>query len=206
MTNKKNYNCGSGDKCHGCDNTCNNTAKTAEANCSCNAKAETAEVAYGYYSKVLNKPFDTVAELRAAEAAHLAEIKDKEDKAAAKKADAKKVEDAFKAMNAARRVYKENLAQLTEEYSDELTELKKAFELGKKDITNTLAAAEERYSKALKEFTSKYDSYHVTLKDGDFETTISGSSKAQSTANAMPKNTKKADADILGLMDLLFNF
>ena len=157
-------------------------------------EGHTEEVDYGYYSKLLNKPFDSVAELREAEAAYYAELKAKEDKAAAKKADAQKVEDAFKALNAARKEYKEKLTQLTTEYSKALTELKDAFDLGKKDIQDTLAAAEDAYSAALKEFTDKHQQYHLTLKDGDFETTISGS------------QTKKVDKDILNIFDLLFNF
>jgi chromosome segregation ATPase len=155
-------------------------------------------VAYSYYSNVLNKPFESVDELREAEAKYYAEIKAKEDKAATKKADAKKVEDAFKALNRARKVYKEDLTQLTNEYSTALTDLKKAFEVGKSDIQAKLAAAEDAYSKALKEFTDKYESYHLTLKDGDFETTISGQSKAQAI--------KKEDSDLINLFDLLFRF
>ena len=99
-----------------------------------NIKENESDIAYSYYSRLLNKPFDSVAELREAEAAYYAEQKAKEDKAAQKKAEAQKVEDAFKAMNAARREYKEKLTQLTKEYSEELATLKKAFELGKKDI------------------------------------------------------------------------
>jgi rRNA maturation endonuclease Nob1 len=153
-----------------------------------------AECDYSYYSRVLNKPFDSVEELKEAEAAYYAEIKAKENKAAAKKADAQKVEDAFKALNLARKEYKEKLTQLTEEYSKALTDLKKAFEVGKADIQAKLAEAEDNYSKALKEFTDKHDSYHMCLKDGDFETTISGS------------RTKNTDTNLLNIFDLLFNF
>jgi uncharacterized protein YihD (DUF1040 family) len=159
-----------------------------------NATNENA-VAYSYYSNVLNKPFESVDELREAEAKYYAEIKAKEDKAATKKADAKKVEDAFKALNQARKVYKEDLTQLTNEYSTALADLKKAFEAGKSDIHAKLAAAEDGYSNALKEFTDKYESYHLSLKDGDFETTISGSS-----------NNKKVEQPMLDLFDLLFRF
>ena len=156
--------------------------------------------AYGFYSKILNKPFDTVAELTEAEEAHFAEIKAKEDKAAAKKADAQKVEDAFKAMNAARKEYKEKLTQLTKEYSEELTKLKDAFEHGKKVIHNTMAAAEENYSKALKEFTTAHpEGYHVTLRDGDFETTISGSSKVQDIKKVDP-----SQVNLYNIFDLFF--
>ena len=129
---------------------------------------------YGFYSRVLSKPFDTVEELVAAEQKYYDEIKAKENKAAQKKADANIVEGTFKALNAARKAYKEDLSQLTKEYSESLENIKKAFELGKKDIQSKLAAAEEAHKKALKEFTAKYpEGYHLTLKDGDFETTIS---------------------------------
>lgn len=129
---------------------------------------------YGYYSKLLKEPFDSLNELTMAEEAYYAKQKAKEDAAAQKKADALKVEDAFKTLNATRRTYKENLTQLTKEYAESLENLKKAFELGKKDIHNKLAEAEETYKAALKEFADKHpEGYHLTLKDGDFETTIS---------------------------------
>ncbi len=153
---------------------------------------------YGYYSRVLNKPFDSIEELRTAEATYRAEIKAKEDKVAQKKADAQKVEDAFKAMNLARKDYKEKLTQLTKEYSEELTKLKNAFELGKKDIHNTMAAAEEAYQKELKDFTAKYESYHFTMRDGDFETTISGS-KTQDTKKVDP-----SQVNLYNIFDLFF--
>ena len=160
------------------------------------------DIAYGFYSKLLKKPFDSVAELREAEATYYAEQKAKEDKAATKKADALKVEEAFKALNQARKNYKEDLTQLTKEYSEELTHIKEAFELGKKDIHDKLAAAEDEYAKALKEFTSKYDQYHVTLKDGDFETTISGSSKVQNTKK--PEIKDPSQVNLFNIFDLFF--
>jgi chromosome segregation ATPase len=143
------------------------------------------DVQYGYYSKLLKEPFDSIEELQEAEEAYYAKQKAKEDAVAQKKADATKVEDAFKALNAARKEYKEKLTQLTKEYAEALENLKKAFELGKKDIHNTLAMAEEVYQAALKEFTDKYDSYHVSLKDGDFETTISKQTSDEVNANTI---------------------
>jgi seryl-tRNA synthetase len=151
------------------------------------------EVTYGYYSKLLQKPFDSLNDLTAAEEAYHAEQKEKENATAQKKADAKKVEDTFKALNAARKTYKEDLTQLTKEYSEELDRLKKAYALGKKDIQDTLAAAEDAYAKALKAFTDTYGNFHMTLKDGDFETTIS---------NYVNKNTEKS-SDIYNNTDLL---
>jgi hypothetical protein len=174
------------------------TKKTTQCNdCGACTTTEASDINYGYYSKLLNKPFDTVSELRAAEAAYNAEQKAKENAAAQKKADAQKVEDAFKALNAARKTYKEDLTQLTTEYTEALKELKDAFELGKKDIYDDLAAAEEAYATALKEFTDKHNQFHLTLKDGDFETTISGSQN---------KSDIKVDNDIFSIFNSLFNF
>lgn len=155
---------------------------------------------YSYYSRVLNKPFDSIEELREAEAAYRAELKAKEDKTAAKKADAKKVEDAFKALNLARKNYKEDITQLTEEFSKAMTDIKNAFEAGKADIHTKLAAAEDEYAKALKEFTDKHkEGYHITLRDGDFETTISGSSKVQESKKVDP-----SQVNLFNLFDLFF--
>ena len=157
---------------------------------------------YAFYSKPLKQVFDTLEELKAAEAKHFNELKAKQAKAAAKKADAQKVEDAFKALNRARKEYKENLTQLTQEYSEALTNIRKAFEAGKKDIHDKLAAAEDAYNAALKEFIAAHpEGYHVTLKDGDFETTISGSTKTQQS-----KAIKKEEASVMNLFDLLFSF
>lgn len=131
------------------------------------------DVKYGYYSKLLKEPFDTIEELQEAEEAYYAKQKAKEDAAAQKKADALKVENAFKALNAARKTYKEELNQLTREYAESLDNLKKAFELGKRDIHNTLAEAETTFDKAHKEFTDKHpEGFHLTLRDGDFEMTL----------------------------------
>ena len=152
---------------------------------------------YSYYSRVLEKPFDTVEELAAAEAAHFEKLKAKEDAASEKKNDAKRVEDAFKDLNTARKSYKDDLTQLTTEYAESLENLKKAFDLGKNDISAKLAAAETVFDEALKAFQAKYpEGYHLTLKDGDFETTIS----SQST-----NDTVKTSADFPKLADSIFN-
>ena len=100
---------------------------------------------YGYYSKLLNKPFDTIEELKAAEEEVRIAEKEKEEKAKAKKAYAKIAADAKDALN------------------------KSILEAEK-----NLECAQTKYSEALKEFTDKHpEGYHVTLKDGDNITTIS---------------------------------
>lgn len=148
---------------------------------------------FAYYSRLLKEPFDSIEELNEAEEAYYAKQKAKEDKAAQKKADAQKVEDAFKAMNAARKDYREKLATITENYTEQLKELKEAFAEAKELVEKNLAYAESAYQDALKAFTDKYpEGYHLTLKDGDFESTIS-------------KNFVKDFTNIPDLLDFIFN-
>jgi chromosome segregation ATPase len=159
-----------------------------------NTEKKTNNIGYSFYSRVLEKPFDSLCELSAAEAKHFEALKAKEDAAAQKKTDALKVEAAFKALNAARKTYKEELTQLTKEYAESLDNLKKAFELGKKDIHNQLAEAEEAYQAALKEFdTAHPEGYHVTLHDGDFETTLSKQTSG---------STSNRPTNILDILDI----
>lgn len=135
-------------------------------------------IAYGYYSKILKEPFDSIEELKDAEEAYFAKQKAKEDKAAAKKADALKVEEAFKGLNAARKLYKSELLEVTNLYRENLTKLKDKFEKDRAAVQLRLAEAEETYNTALKTFSEKYpEGFHITLKDGDFETTINHSSE-----------------------------
>ena len=70
------------------------------------------------------------------------------------------------------------------------------FELGQKDLESALANAETAYKTALKEFQDKYENYHMTLKDGDFETTISNQVKRDVKAEA----DKDIVSDILKLL------
>jgi hypothetical protein len=154
---------------------------------------------YGFYSRVLDKVFDTVESLKDAEAAYAAEQKAKEDKAAQKKAEAKKVEDAFKALNLERKMYKENILRLTERYSEDLKKLRESFDADKKAVEEVLADAEASYAKALKAFTDAHpEGYHLTLKDGDFETTISSQS-----SNKL-KSINNVEPNLLNLFDFLF--
>ena len=156
---------------------------------------------YMYYSTVLKEPFESVEKLAEAEEAYYAKQKAKEDAAAQKKADAQKVEDAFKALNLARKAYKDDTTALTKDYAESLDNLKKAYDLGIKDIKGKLATAEESYKAALKEFTDKYDTYHLSLKDGDFETTISSQTNGVTKAKAPADFSKLTD-----LFDLMFRF
>lgn len=153
---------------------------------------------YMYYSKLLREPFNTIDELEEAEEAYYAKQRAKEEKSAAKKADAVKVEEAFKALNAARKDYKEQLLLITENYTNELKALKAAFEEAKDLVEKRLAYAETKYSDALKEFNEKHpEGYHITLKDGDFETTISKEATDK-------ENIRKSDNPLYDIFNLFF--
>ena len=67
------------------------------------------------------------------------------------------------------------------------------------DIHNKLAQAEENFEKAHKEFTAAHpEGYHLTLKDGDFETTLSG------TRTVDDKFTSKAANDVMEIFNMIF--
>lgn len=160
---------------------------------------------YAYYSRVLQKPFDTIPELNAAEDAYYAKLKEKEDKALQKKADALKVEEAFKTLNKVRRNYKDSLNALTSCYSKDLENLKVAFQKDKAEVQKRLADAEKAYSLALKDFTGKYpEGYHLTLKDGDFETTIS-SSCSNGEVSTTTTGSKPSGYTLTDLFTLFFD-
>jgi phytoene dehydrogenase-like protein len=156
---------------------------------------------WGFYSRVLQKPFDTISELEDAEAAYYAELKAKEDKAATKKADALVVEEAFKVLNKTRREFKDDIKELTDKYRKDLVELKEKFDTSKELVYKNLSKAEDDYSAALKTFTDKYpEGYHITLKDGDFETTIS-SAKYETGSESATHDKLFGDKSFLHLFD-----
>lgn len=133
---------------------------------------------YGFYSKVLEKPFDTLEELKEAEAEHQRIEDEKAAKALARKNEALAVEDAFKALNAARKEYNEKRIEISKAYSEAVAKAKQIAEEHLTDVRTALSDAEEKYSKALKEFSDKHpDGFHLTVRDGDFVKTISSSGK-----------------------------
>lgn len=155
---------------------------------------------YCYYSRLLKREFDTLDELRAAEAEELKRQEAKAQAAENKKNDAEAVELAYKDLNAAKRRFKEDLNQINARYAEDLKRLQEQYELDRQGVNEALAAAEEVYKKALKTFTDKYpEGFHITLKDGDYETVIS------SKTNDKSKNAV-TELPLLNLFDLLFRY
>ena len=154
---------------------------------------------YGFYSRVLNKPFDTLEELQAAEEKVLKEQEAKTKAAAERKAEANKVEAAFKARNTARHEYNEKIVAAKKAYNEAVLTAKKAFDDAICNATNAKDKAEETYNAALKEFTGKHpEGYHLTLKDGDNVTVLSGQGSNDSDA--------KINREYNELLDYIFSF
>lgn len=149
-----------------------------------------------FYSEKLKKLFDTEKELVAAEKVVDEENQKKKVASEQKKEEASKVEDAFKARNAARREYNTKLVEARKVYNDAIIAAKKTFNETLTSATEAKDKAEEAYNVALKEFTAKYESYHMTLKDGDNVVTIS---------NASDKNFETMGKEFNSFLDSLLN-
>ena len=108
------------------------------------SEAKNEVVSYGYYSKLLNKPFDTLADLEAAEAEYRKANEEKLRLAEEKRADAKKVEDAYK-----------HLLEVKKKAQEEIRE------------------AEEMYLKEQKSFIQKHKGYHMTYTNRNGEESLS---------------------------------
>jgi regulator of protease activity HflC (stomatin/prohibitin superfamily) len=149
-----------------------------------------------FYSEKLKKLFDTEKDLVAAEKVVDEENEKKKLASEQKKEEASKVEDAFKARNAARREYNTKLVEARKIYNDAIIAAKRTFNETLTSATEAKDKAEEAYNVALKEFTAKYESYHMTLKDGDNVVTIS---------NASDKNFETMGKEFNSFLDSLLN-
>lgn len=118
---------------------------------------------YGYYSNLLQKPFDSLDELKKAEGDYNQAMKESFDKARAKREEAKKVEEAIKAQAEAsaqarvekRKAYKEYLSKCDEARAAYLEACNKANE--------TANEAYKDYQEKLRCFCEKYGSFHTTM-------------------------------------------
>lgn len=137
-----------------------------------------------YYSEKLDKLFDNEKDLIKEETAAEKAAAEKTKRAEAKRAEAKVVEDAFKARNAARTEYNKNVAEAKKIYTEGLKSLRSSFDDVVVAENKKLDAAEKAYDAALKEFTDKHGSYHMTLRDGDNVLTLHSDNKAFDFTNA----------------------
>ena len=141
-----------------------------------------------FYSEVTKKLYETEEDLRNAEIEVAAEKAKKEEAAALKKADALKVEEAFKANNDAKREYNAKIVAARKMYNETIANAKKAFDEAVSDASEVLNTAEKLYDEAIKEFTKKHESYHMTLRDGDNVVVLSNQTATASDVFAKEYN------------------
>ena len=136
-----------------------------------------------FYSEKLDKMFDSEKELLTAEEAAFKAEQEAKAKSLAKKTEAKVVEDAFKAHNAAKKTFNANVIARRKKYATDLAALKEAYDADIKVESDKLDAAAKAYDQALKEFTAKHGSYHMTLRDGDNIVTLQSSRGQEALSN-----------------------
>ena len=135
-----------------------------------------------FYSDVTKKLYETEEDLRNAEIAVAEAEAKKAEAAAVKKADALKVEEAFKAVNDAKREYNAKVVAARKMYNETVANAKKAFDEAVSDASGVLNTAEKLYDEVLKDFIAKHpEGYHLTLKDGDNVVTYSNQTDNMNT-------------------------
>lgn len=152
-----------------------------------------------FYSEKLDKIFDTEKDLIAAETAEEAKTKKKAAEAKAKKDEANKVQELYVAQNAAIKKFNESLVELRNVYNKAVRDARAEFEKGTDIITKERDAVVKAYDEALADFINKHpEGYHLTLKDKDSQTILSGTAK---TADFVDEYT-----DLIGKIANLLKF
>lgn len=128
---------------------------------------------WGYYSNLLGKPFERIADMRAAEEAYKAELAAKEAAKDAKKADAQAVQEAYATLGAIRREAAKAIEEARVSSAKSITEIQKNFNEFVDEQRKDVAEAEKLYNEALRIFQQKYpQGFHITLTSGDSATEI----------------------------------
>ena len=127
-----------------------------------------------YKSKLLNKEFEDLAELKKAESEYKLELAKKEEARLARKEDADLVQDAYVAKNKATVNYNDAYAKAVSVRKEAIDKINKEFYDAIRDAKQEYEDAAKKYSDALTAFQAKHpEGYHLTLKDGNNELTIS---------------------------------
>lgn len=127
-----------------------------------------------YYSDKLDKIFETEKELADAEKAADEEQAKKEQAKALVKKESEHVQDAFKALNAAKREYNKEVVEARKIYNKAVIAARDVYAKAIEQADKAKAEAERTYDTALKDFQSKHpEGFRITLKDGDNVVTLS---------------------------------
>lgn len=136
-----------------------------------NESATSAPRDYGYFSRLLSKPFDTLDELVAAENARREELAAKEDLKTRRKQDAELVGEAYKALTSVKASTAKTIADARKQCALEFEEVRKKWSAVIEQANNAAAGAEGIFNEALKAFQERYpEGYHLTLRGENDET------------------------------------
>jgi len=156
-----------------------------------------------YYSEKLDKMFETATELAKAEADAEAKEQEKTQKAKEKKSEAGKIEKLYAEKNTAVAEFNKKFLELRDNYNQKIRDARKEFETEVAEISAKKDSAEKAYTDALNAFIKKHpEGYHMTLRDGNNISTISGSGFS-GLFNDFNNNFKTADKLMNDLINLL---
>lgn len=126
---------------------------------------------YGYFSRLLNKPFDTLEELVAAENARREELAAKEDQKTRRKQDAELVGEAYKTLTSIKASTAKTIADARKQCALEFEEVRKKWSAVIEEADIAAAEAERLFHEALDTFLERYpEGYHLTLRGDNDET------------------------------------
>ena len=152
-------------------------------------------LSYQYYSRKLGKVFDNLTDLEREELEADKKAAEKEAAAKARKNEAKAVEYAYKTLNATRRAYRVGKEKAAQVYAQEFEAARKKYNDSIIQLSKDLQEAEAAYKKQLVAFNANHpEGFHITLKDDDYETTITSNCDT-ATNTATKSNQSKQDAD-----------
>ena len=117
---------------------------------------------YGFYSKVLNKPFDTVEKLKQAEAAYNEQVKKEQEQKLAVEQTKKKLAKACEAAEDAVSAAYEELKKAKEKAAEILNKSNAEVEAILKQAKDKVHEAEQARSVAIKNFNNAYGPYTVS--------------------------------------------
>ena len=130
-----------------------------------------------YRSKLLNKEFTDLEELKKAEAEHKAELVKKEEAKLARKEEAAVVQKAFADKNAAIKAYNDVAVEARKARLEAINKINAEYNEKIQPAYDAYEKAQADYDKALSEFQAAHpEGYHLTLKDGDNQVILSKNS------------------------------
>ena len=130
-----------------------------------------------YKSKLLNKEFTDLDELKKAESEYKLEVAKKEEAKLARKEEAAVVQKAFADKNAAIKAYNDVVVEARKARLEAINKINAEYNEKIQPAYDVYEKAQAEYDKALSDFQAAHpEGYHLTLKDGDNQVILSKNS------------------------------